>query len=158
MKAFLLTFAAGSLLFAACTTSISGAGGNASGNCAQDADCGANQMCGFLASDACNAAGTCFPKPDFVCHAYSPGCACDGTGINVVCTGLPSGYVSKPLAHDGDCTSDGGKCCPVGWSMYPCTFPDGGAGLACHNPAMGCASSSTCGQSCDMIVTGQCSQ
>jgi hypothetical protein len=66
-----------------------------------------------------------------VCLAYSAGCACDGTEINVTCNGLPSGYDTKPLAHSGacaqvdaggGCTSDtqcgtGQKCC------YPCGIP-----------------------------------
>jgi len=54
-------------------------------------------------------------------------------------------------------TSDAGaNCCPANWSMYDCTFQDGGRGLACHNPALGCASSLACGQSCDPVVTGRC--
>jgi hypothetical protein len=40
--------------------------------------------------------------------AYSPGCACDGTAINVVCNGLPSGYETKPMRHTGACLADGG--------------------------------------------------
>jgi hypothetical protein len=52
--------------------------------------------------------------------------------------------------------TDAGACCPVTWSMYQCQFPDGGTGLACHNPAMGCASSLTCGQGCDPVVSGRC--
>jgi len=156
MRSLILLFAAGSLLFAACSTSIGGAGGNGTGSCTKDADCGADQVCGFPASDGCSAAGTCFAKPGAVCEAYSPGCACDGSTITVICTGLPEGYVEKPLAHAGDCADAGADCCPVGWSMYDCTFPDGGAGKACHNPALGCASSSTCGEGCDAVVTGQC--
>jgi hypothetical protein len=40
--------------------------------------------------------------------------------------------------------------------MYDCNFQDGGRGLACHNPALGCASSFVCGESCDPVVTGRC--
>jgi hypothetical protein len=52
--------------------------------------------------------------------------------------------------------SDGGACCPANYDLYSCTFPDGGSGFACHNPAMGCASSLTCGQGCDPVVTDRC--
>ena len=55
---------------------------------------------------ACAATGQCFPAPGAVCQAYSIGCACDGTEINVACTGLPAGYASSPLLHTGPCTGD----------------------------------------------------
>ena len=51
---------------------------------------------------------------------------------------------------------DAGACCPVNWLMYGCTYADGGAGFNCHNPALGCASSMTCGVGCDFIVAGRC--
>lgn len=54
-------------------------------------------------------------------------------------------------------SSGGGNCCPANYEYYSCTFPDGGAGHACHNPALGCASSTTCGVGCDPVVTGVCS-
>jgi hypothetical protein len=47
-------------------------------------------------------------------------------------------------------------CCPTGFILYPCEQPDGGSSFACHNPAMGCASSSICGKGCDPQVTGSC--
>lgn len=47
-------------------------------------------------------------------------------------------------------------CCPANFDMYSCQQPDGGMGLACHNPAMGCASSAVCGQGCDPVVSGRC--
>jgi hypothetical protein len=47
-------------------------------------------------------------------------------------------------------------CCPANWNLYSCTYPDGKSGLACHNPAVVCASSLTCGQGCDPVVTGRC--
>jgi len=47
-------------------------------------------------------------------------------------------------------------CCPTGFLLYGCKEPDGGAGFACHNPALGCASALTCGQGCDPQVSGQC--
>jgi hypothetical protein len=49
-------------------------------------------------------------------------------------------------------------CCPAGWLMYTCDDPDGGTGLACHNPALGCASSLTCGEGCDFVVQGRCNE
>jgi hypothetical protein len=191
--AFVLAFAC--LPFAACTSSIGGNGGSGgTAACATDADCGSNRVCGFPESDGCAAKGQCFAAPGVVCQAYSAGCACDGTEINVACTGLPSGFVAKPLAHAGacvdactasypclstvacaadtdcatlgsgcdacmkmcGCASAGSGCCPAGWGLYACTYPDGGAGFACHNPQMGCASSTTCGEGCDAIVTGAC--
>ena len=47
-------------------------------------------------------------------------------------------------------------CCPIGFSLYDCKEPNGGAGFACHNPVLGCASSLTCGQGCDPQVSGRC--
>jgi hypothetical protein len=47
-------------------------------------------------------------------------------------------------------------CCPTRFLLYGCKGPDGGAGFACHNPALGCASSLTCGQGCDPQVSGPC--
>jgi len=58
-----------------------------------------------------------------------------------------------------DASEEGGEagaCCPRAWLMYSCTFPDAGSGLACHNPALACASSLLCGQGCDEVVTGRC--
>lgn len=56
----------------------------------------------------------------------------------------------------GDGGGDSGACCPTGYDLYACTFASGGSGYACHNPAMGCASSTTCGEGCDPVVTGAC--
>ena len=154
MKANAILSTAALALLAACSSTIGGGGA-----CTQDTDCAADQMCGFATADACSAAGQCFARPGAMCQAYSPGCACDGTTINVACTGLPGGYASAPLAHAGECSDSGAAdCCPVGWSFYDCTFPDGGIGHACHNPAMGCASSSICGEGCDQVVSAVCSQ
>jgi hypothetical protein len=137
--------------------------GVAGSSCTTDADCAAGGLCGFPTADACTATGTCFVAPQVVCNAASPGCACDGSEVNILCNGLPSGYAPAPLLHAGACTdsgpaadSDGGACCPTGWDLYSCTYPDGGAGSACHNPQLGCASSSICGQGCDHVVTGRC--
>jgi hypothetical protein len=127
-------------------------------SCATDADCASGSVCAFPVADACSAKGTCVVPSPVACNAVSLGCACDGTMINTVCTGLPSGYVSAPLLSNGPCAgaADGGACCPAGWDLYACTFPDGGAGQACHNPQLGCASSLTCGQGCDGVVSGRC--
>jgi hypothetical protein len=75
--------------------------------CATNADCPADFICGFPESEACAAKGTCFQSAGAACLIYSAGCACDGTVINVACTGLPSGYETQPLLHTGTC-ADGG--------------------------------------------------
>jgi hypothetical protein len=78
------------------------------GICTSDSSC-AGGICGFPAAGACAAVGTCFPAPGATCLAYGPGCACDGTSINLVCNGLPTGYAPRPLLHSGDCASDAGS-------------------------------------------------
>ncbi len=75
--------------------------------CTSDSDCQTGDGCAYLESEACSATGTCVPETAATCQAYSPGCACDGTVINTVCTPYPTGYVSKPLAHVGDCADAG---------------------------------------------------
>jgi hypothetical protein len=85
----------------------SGTGGS---GCAQDSDCPNNEMCGFPENPACTAVGKCFPRPQVMCLAYAPACACDGTTINVACTGFPAGYASKPFLHSGVCTDAGPAC------------------------------------------------
>lgn len=100
------------------TGSGSSSSGFASHSCVSDADCPNNDLCGYPEAAGCAATGVCFASPGAVCLAFSPGCACDGSQINVACTGLPSGYYSKPLEHTGECTSvtdsgaaaDGGAC------------------------------------------------
>jgi hypothetical protein len=87
-----------------CPTSVDAGSG---GPCLSDTDCPSEDECGFPETAGCVTKGTCFPTPGAICNAYSPGCACDGSEINVACTGLPTGYVSKPLLHTGVCT-DGG--------------------------------------------------
>ena len=47
-------------------------------------------------------------------------------------------------------------CCPAEFDLYSCQHKNGSSGLACHNPAMGCASSLMCGQGCDPEVSGRC--
>jgi hypothetical protein len=109
----------------------SGATDAGGARCTSDAQCSPGQLCGFLEADGCSAQGSCVPNTGALCNAISPGCACDGTEINIICTGLPPGYVSKPLLHRGQCggleagagcSSDsqcatGLKCC------YPCGIP-----------------------------------
>ncbi len=75
--------------------------------CTGDADCPSGKVCGFLESNACGAAGSCFPAPTVICNAYSPGCACDGSEVDVICNGLPTGYARKAIKHPGACV-DGG--------------------------------------------------
>jgi hypothetical protein len=65
--------------------------------------CAASEVCGFPTAQGCSARGTCFPAPGITCLAYAAGCACDGTEINITCTGLPGGYVTQPLLHSGTC-------------------------------------------------------
>jgi hypothetical protein len=79
------------------------------GPCLSDAGCMAGQLCGFSIYNACNAAGTCFDVPGpSTCMLYEPGCACDGTEINLTCNGFPTGgLASKPLLHPGSCNPAG---------------------------------------------------
>lgn len=131
-----------------------------SGTCATDADCGTGGICGFLQSAGCSTnRGTCFPAPGVTCKGYSPGCTCDGQTISIVCTGLPDGYVPRPLAHTGAC----GSCtldsdCPSGdicgfpiaqgcGAMGQC-FPQG---AVCNGFAPGCACN---GQTIDIACEG----
>jgi hypothetical protein len=92
-----------------CFTTLQGTGADAGGTgaCGSSADCPVGTVCGFPRAPVCDPIGTCFPAPQPTCKAYSPGCACDGTTISIVCTGLPAGYDSKPLRHVGACV-DGG--------------------------------------------------
>jgi hypothetical protein len=80
---------------------------DASAGCTGDADCSSGQVCGFLETDSCGAAGSCFPAPMIICNAYGAGCACDGSEVNMICNGLPAGYARKALKHTGPCV-DGG--------------------------------------------------
>ncbi len=86
--------------------------------------------------------------------------ACTGattaTCVDVAFDWQPAGGQATVTGTLGAPTSDAGACCPSAWEMYTCTFPDGGSGEACHNPALGCASSTVCGQGCDSVVTGRC--
>jgi hypothetical protein len=55
----------------------------------------------------------------------------------------------------GTCEPQPG-CCPSGWNLYSCVDASGQAGLNCHNPALGCPSSTVCGGGCDSQVNGTC--
>jgi hypothetical protein len=85
-------------------------------------------------------------------------CACPngGTSCSITCPNGNPGQCANGVPTCGGGTGDGGTCCPAGWDLYACTYPNGGNGQACHNPALGCASSLTCGQGCDPVVTGRC--
>jgi hypothetical protein len=75
--------------------------------CTADSDCARGHVCGFLETGGCGIEGSCFPAPEVICNAFAPGCACDGSEVNVICNGLPSGYVARTLLHTGGCV-DGG--------------------------------------------------
>jgi hypothetical protein len=92
-----------------CVTTLQGTGADAGGKggCGSTADCPAGSVCGFPRSPVCAPLGECFPAPQATCNAYSAGCACDGSTINIACNGLPAGYEIKPLRRAGACV-DGG--------------------------------------------------
>jgi hypothetical protein len=90
-------------------TSEDGGGGqaDAASPCTTSADCAPRQVCGFRegVANACSGEqGQCFTPEGVVCNSVLLGCACDGTEVNMVCNGLPSGYATKPVAHAGECT------------------------------------------------------
>jgi hypothetical protein len=94
--------------------------------CTTSADCADPQfadvgfLCGFPEADGCAAKGTCFQEPGGpMCAAFLPGCACDGSEVNLTCNGLPSGYAPAPLLHSGVCFGPG-----------PVVLPDAGSGAA----------------------------
>jgi hypothetical protein len=125
----------------------SGATGDPSvdgGACVTDTDCGNEEHCGFKNTDACAATGRCFASSGVQCAAYSAGCACDGTEINVACTPYPTGYSSKPLLHDGACT--GGSAQDAG-TGGPCNADSDcpGTNQACaYLESEACAAHGTC--------------
>jgi len=83
-----------------------GGGPDAGDQCTSQTDCGPG-VCAFLESAGCSAhVGICVAGGD-TCQAYEAGCACDGTTFNLICSGLPSGFVTKPFRHTGQCI-DGG--------------------------------------------------
>jgi hypothetical protein len=124
---------------------------DAAAPCKASADCGATGLCGFPTSAACAALGQCFPRPQGLCDAYLPGCACDGTTINLICGGLPDGYAEKPVRNAGQCTDAGGTTCA--------TSADCGSGFLCgFKKADACAAKGSCfqdtGQFCEAFAPG----
>jgi hypothetical protein len=126
-------------------TDVDGGDGSAppveSTGCTKDTDCGAGFVCGFPKSEACAATGACFAVGAVaICNAYLPGCACDGTEINVICQPMGDGYTSKPLLHEGRCNATdagGGGACTRN--------SDCADGFACGYPeADGCSAKGTC--------------
>jgi hypothetical protein len=151
----------------------SGTGGTGGGSsCTSSSECG-NGVCGFPVDGGCSAVGTCFPAPTSSCNAYSPGCACDGTEISVICTGFPGGYVEKPLAHEGVCVEDAGApfACGEALSCDPssqyCKIAVGGPccappSFSCEAIPVACADDHSCnciqpavgGQECEAANSG----
>jgi hypothetical protein len=86
----------------ACGGQVAGEGAPAPGECTTSADCDKGSICGFPVSDSCTAKGSCFERGP-MCNGFAPGCACDGSTINVMCTGLPGGEGLAPLRHLGAC-------------------------------------------------------
>lgn len=119
--------------------------------CTQGAVCSLNAGCGMGSPGGCSTI-----------------CNCDATGhlqCSTSCPTVDAGCVQNVLCVAGDhfdptqcrCVPDTLGCCRAGWDLYGCTDVDGGAGFNCRNPALGCASSLTCGGGCDSQVTGFCS-
>jgi hypothetical protein len=80
-------------------------------SCIHSSDCSIGTACAYPMADGCAAKGHCVDDTGPLCNSFSPGCACDGTTINIVCNGLPDGFATKPLASKGQCTTsiDGGS-------------------------------------------------
>jgi hypothetical protein len=120
--------------------------------------CGSNVSC---VEDACARPGryiaTMCAYPNAASDAAAPFCR---SGQPAACADVPFDWPpdggSARVQGVVGASADAGACCPAGWSMYSCTYADGGVGSSCHNPALGCASSTTCGQGCDSVVTGRC--
>jgi hypothetical protein len=100
-------------------------------------------MCGYAKTGPDTSVGACASVSTATCidvpFAWPP--AQDGAVVSGTLGGSPT---------------DAGACCPAGSDLHACTFTDGGTGLACHDPALGCASSTVCGQGCDPVVMGRC--
>ena len=116
-------------------------GGTRTG-CTSDSECGSNETCGFLASDACQATGQCVATSGGVCESEVLGCACDGTEVAIGC----DHYASKPVAHTGACKGDGGG-----------TSPPADASTTCVTSA-DCTTGEVCGfaQADACTATGRC--
>jgi len=108
------------------------ADGGGTGSCTTSADCPNGGICGFLESAGCAATGQCFPAPSGprCAIASTVGCGCNGSDVSIdpsCVSGLPSGYQTKPVLHEGACTDGGGGCVsprggPCGGNTaHPCT-------------------------------------
>jgi hypothetical protein len=51
---------------------------------------------------------------------------------------------------------DASSCCPTGWNLSECTYPDGGTWEQCSNPAPGSCLAACESQRCGAVVTGGC--
>jgi hypothetical protein len=78
-------------------------------------------------------------------------CACDGTDVSIDCTGLPTGYASKPIRHSGSCAGDAGAvdgaAKDAGTSDAGASCGSGAAcasGSFCQSPAGSCSASGHC--------------
>lgn len=120
--------------------------------------CGAGVSC---VNQECAPAGTYVARmcgnAERTLEASVGACVGDATAtcVEVPFTWPPAGGSATVTGVLG-AAAGGGACCPAGWDLHDCAWPDGGAGLACHDPAKGCASSTVCGQGCDAVVMGRC--
>ena len=93
-----------------------------------------------------DAPNVCISKEDGPCGGFTRHpCRC-APGLSCVPNKIP----------DIPGTCEPARCCPTGWGMYDCREENGRTGLNCHNPALGCPSSLTCGGGCDFEVSGRC--
>jgi hypothetical protein len=116
-------------------------------------------QCGFPIADGCSATGTCFVEPKVECDAYEPGCACDGTLVNLTCNGLPGGDAPAPLLHSGVCMGPGPVVLPdAGSSVCGANFacPRAGTFYNCQ-PIVPPDLVNTCSGPCQTYVTAHCS-
>jgi len=96
----------------------------------------------------------CVPNPPDICISKEDG-PCGGFTQHP-CRCAPGLTCVPSKIPDAPGTCEPARCCPVGWNMYRCNEENGGTGFNCHNPALGCASSLTCGAGCDLEVSGRC--
>jgi Antistasin family len=106
------------------------------GACTTDADCANGGICGFLESAGCTATGQCFPAPTGArcALASAVGCGCAGSDVSIdpsCYSGLPAGYQTKPVLHEGACEDAGAACVSQrggrcgGNTSHPCTCASG---------------------------------
>jgi hypothetical protein len=114
--------------------------------------CGAGSLC---ASKTCASAGRYVAKM-CVHRDRSSGAGKTFCDADMASTCTQVAFDWPPAAGTATVIGQTGACCPKDWLMYDCKYPDGRAGFNCHNPAMGCASSDTCGNGCDTAVSGRC--